>query len=170
MPKPASTITCGIWRITALTTGTAESTPTTPDPLLGYGPYVHTYIDSNAKNAGTYTLWIKPQGSGSTIATVRSIGQAAGSSLTRTVQAQIGAASFASYGLVSDTEFWFGSNESANGPVFSNVGVHMDGSNSDYRQQRQRTYTPQGQYGGDGRAHPGVWCAYVRDVTQLQYA
>src|ERR1700759_1515981 len=34
-----------------------QSTPATPDPTLGYGAYVHTYYDSNAKVAGTYTLW-----------------------------------------------------------------------------------------------------------------
>src|ERR1700722_12070481 len=35
-----------------------QSTPTTPDPTLGYGPYTHTYSDTNAINRGTYTLWI----------------------------------------------------------------------------------------------------------------
>jgi len=135
------------------------TTPATPDATLGYGPYVHNYIDSNASNAGTYTLWIKPQGGGSTIATVRSIGKAKGSNTTRTVQAQIGAASFASYGLVADTEFWFGANESANGPVFSNVGVHMDGTNSDVVGSANSTYVPQSQYGGNGASHAGVWCS-----------
>jgi hypothetical protein len=138
-----------------------QTTPTTPDPLLGYGPYVHTYLDSNAQNAGTYTLWIKPAGSGSTIATVRSIGQATGSNLTRTVQAQIGAASFASYGLVSDSEFWFGSNETANGPVFSNVGVHMDGPNTDTVSSANASYTPGNnyvKYGSTPTQQNGVWC------------
>lgn len=134
------------------------TTPATPDATLGYGPYVHTYRDSNAKDIGTFTLWIKPQGNGSTIAAVRSIGKAAGSNITRTVQAQIGAASFASYGLVADTEFWFGSNESANGPIFSNVGVHMDGPSSDVVSSANASYTPQGKYGGDGASHAGVWC------------
>jgi len=135
------------------------TTPTTPDANLGYGPYVHNYVDDNAKTTGTYTLWIKPQGSGSSLVTVRSIGKVDGSNATRTVQAQIGAASFASYGLVADTEFWFGSNESANGPIFSNVGVHMDGSNSDTVGSANASYTPQGQYGGDGGSHNGVWCS-----------
>ncbi len=78
-----------------------QSTPTTPDATLGYGPYVHTYTDSEAVQTGTFTLWIKPQGNGSTIATVRSIGKVNGSNITRTVEAQIGAASFASYRLRS---------------------------------------------------------------------
>jgi hypothetical protein len=135
------------------------STPAMPDASLGYGPYVHSYIDDNAATTGTYTLWIKPQGSGSTLVTVRSIGKVAGTNAIRTIQAQVGAASFASYGLVADTEFWFGSNESANGPIFSNVGVHMDGANSDTVASANATYTPQGQYGGDGSSHPGVWCS-----------
>jgi hypothetical protein len=135
-----------------------KTTPTTPDPTLGYGPYVHNYIDTNGVNQGTYTLWIKPAGTGSTIVDVRSIGQAAGTSITRTVQAKIGNPSFASYGLVSDSEFWFGSNETANGPIFSNVGIHLDGPNTDVAGAANATYVPSATYGGDGATHPGVWC------------
>jgi len=136
-----------------------QTTPITPDPTLGYGPYVHTYVDSNAQQAGTFTLWIKPQGNGSTIATVRSIGKVKDSKISRTVQAQIGAASFASYGLVSDQEFWFGNTESANGPIFSNVGIHMDGPNSDVVAAANARYTPGGSYnGGVSGQQNGVWC------------
>lgn len=136
-----------------------QTVPAAPDPALGYGPYVHDYIDSNAVKQGTYTLWIKPQSAGSTIVTVRSIGQATGSNIKRTVEAQIGAASFASYALLSDQEFWFGSNEAANGPVFSNVGVHMDGPSADTVEAANSSYVPQYRYGGDGNSHPGVWCS-----------
>lgn len=136
-----------------------KSTPATPDATLGYGPYVHSYIDDNATATGTFTLWVKPQGNGSSMVTVRSIGAVSGNNTVRTVQAQVGAASFASYGLVADTEFWFGSNESANGPVFSNVGVHMDGASTDTVSSANSTYVPQTQYGGDGASHPGVWCS-----------
>lgn len=136
-----------------------QTTPATPDANLGYGPYVHTYTDGDAKQTGTFTLWIKPQGTGSTIATVRSIGKIKGSTISRTVQAQIGAASFASYGLVSDQEFWFGDNETANGPVFSNVGVHMDGPSSDTVGAANTKYTPGASYsGGVSGQQNGVWC------------
>lgn len=136
-----------------------QSTPTTPDATLGYGPYVHTYRDADAKVAGTFTLWIKPQGSGSTIVTVRSIGKAANSTATRTVEAKIGVTSFASYALVSDLEFWFGASESANGPIFSNVGIHMDGPNSDVVAAANATYTPGSSYnGGVSGSQNGVWC------------
>lgn len=133
--------------------------PATQDPTLGYGPYVHQYVDSNAQDEGTYTLWIKPQGGGSTIVTVRSIGQVTGSPITRTVQAQIGAASFASYGLVSNTAAWFGNDESADGPVFSNQGIRMDGPSDDVVGSANTTYVPSDALGGDGNSHPGVWCS-----------
>ncbi len=165
----------------------------TPDPTLGYGPYVHTYLDANANVAGTYTLWIKPQGGGSTIASIRSIGKATGSTISRTVQAQIGAASFASYGLVADTEFWFGADESAIGPVFSNQGVHMDGANSDTVGSANCSYTPSNNYNNGITTHQGpasvgcpspvgeqngVWCdsrvttpvnCNTRDQSSWQY-
>jgi Tfp pilus assembly protein PilX len=136
-----------------------QSTPTTPDPSLGYGPYVHQYIDANAVNEGTFTLYINPQGGGSTIATVRSIGQVAGSTSTRTMQAQIGASSFASYAVSSDSALWFGPNETADGPVQSNQGIRMDGPNTSDVTSANTTYVPPNQLGGDGASHPGVWCS-----------
>ncbi len=136
-----------------------KTTPATPDPQLGYGPYVHTYIDDDAVDRGTYTLWIKPQGNGSTIATVRSIGKIKGSNVNRTVEAQIGATSFANYALVSDTALWFGSTESAHGPVHSNQGIRMDGPSDSDVTSANNTYVPPNNLGGDGQSHPGVWCS-----------
>ncbi len=136
-----------------------QSTPTTPDATLGYGPYVHDYFDDNGVNQGTYTLWIKPQGSGSTIATIRAIGKVKGSVITRTIDAQIGSPSFANYGVLSDTSLWFGSTESASGPVHSNQGVRMDGASSTDVTAANATYVPSNQLGGDGNSHPGVWCS-----------
>lgn len=139
-----------------------QSTPVTPDPALGYGPYQHTYTDGSGTNAGTFTLWIKPQGNGSTIASVRSIGKASGSNITRTVQAQIGASSFAAYGVVSDSALWFGPDEIADGPVFSNQGVEMDGTNNSTVSSSNTTYVPPAGLHStnypNGQSHPGVWC------------
>jgi|GEM_PF-124193 len=138
-----------------------QSTPVTPDPTLGYGPYVHNYVDADAINEGTYTLYVKPQSSGSTIATVRSIGKVKGSSITRTISAQIGASSFASYGVVSDSALWFGSDETADGPVHSNQGVRMDGQSNATVSSANTTYTPPYANGGclgGNCSHPGVWC------------
>lgn len=134
------------------------SSPTNPDPTLGYGPYTHDYFDANTVKQGNFTLWVKPKNNGSTIATVRSIGKTK-DGIVRTIDAQIGAASFASYGLLSDVEFWFGENETADGPVFSNQGVHMDGPSSDTVASANTQYVPLPQYGGNGSSKNGVWCS-----------
>ncbi len=136
-----------------------QTTPTTPDPILGYGPYVHEYIDNNSASTGSYTLWIKPQGNGSTIATIRSIGKVDGSDITRTIEAQVGSPSFASYAVASDSSLWFGSTESSNGPVHSNQGIRMDGASNADITSANTTYVPSSQIGGNGSTpRPGVWC------------
>ena len=106
-----------------------QTTPTTPDATLGYGPYTHDYIDGNSEKKATYTLWIKPQGNGSTIATVRSIGKSYGGSSRpsiRTVDAKVGAPSYASYGLIADTAVWFGNTETSSGPIRDLDGLWPD--------------------------------------------
>ena len=135
-----------------------KTTPITQDPTLGYGPYVHSYVDDNAKTTGTYTLWIKPQGGGSTIATVRSIGRVNGTNSIRTIDAQLGVPSFASYVINSDSAIWFGNTETADGPVHSNQGVRMDGQSTTDVTSANSTYVPPNALGGDGASHPGVWC------------
>jgi Tfp pilus assembly protein PilX len=135
-----------------------KTIPATPDPQLGYGPYIHNYVDDNTVTEGTYTLWIKPQDSNNNIVNIRSIGKVSDSNITRTIDATIGAPSFASYGLVSDTAFWFGNTETATGPVHSNQGVRMDGASTTDVTSVNTTYVPPGSLGGDGNSHPGVWC------------
>ena len=135
-----------------------QSTPVNPHPDLGYGPYTHNYVDDDAVNRGTYTLWIKPQGSGSTVVNVRAIGKTHGSNITRTIDAKLGAPSYASYAVSSDSALWFGSTETATGPVHSNSGVRMDGPNTSDVTSSNSSYVPSYTLGGDGNSHPGVWC------------
>lgn len=129
------------------------------DATLGNGPFVHNYVDDNAVTSGTYTLYIKPAGSGSTIAKIRSIGKVKNSDIIRTIDAYIGAPSFASYGVVSDSALWFGNTETASGPVHSNQGVRMDGASTADVTSANTTYTPPNSLGGNGAPHPGVWCS-----------
>ncbi len=129
------------------------TTPNTPP----YGPYAHNYYDSDGNLLGTYTLYITPPSSGSTITTVKSIGQVPHFSGTRTILAQLGQPSFANYALMTGTEVWFGPGESSNGPVHSNVGVHFDGTNNGPVTSASATYKPTPAFGGDGSIHNGVW-------------
>lgn len=130
----------------------------TPDPELGYGPFEHDYYDDNNIKQGSYTLYLNPQSNGSTVVKVRSIGKADNSDAIRTIDALIGAPSFASYGLVSDSALWFGNTETASGPVHSNQGIRMDGNSTADVTSANSTYIPPYSLGGDGSSHPGVWC------------
>ena len=130
------------------------------DPNLGNGPFEHKYVDDNAKEQGTYALYIQRATSGSTVAKVRSIGRVKNTDIIRTIDAYIGAPSFASYGVVSDTALWFGSTEKASGPVHSNQGVRMDGASTADVISANTTYVPPSTLGGNGStSHPGVWCS-----------
>jgi type II secretory pathway pseudopilin PulG len=130
----------------------------TQHPTLGYGPFKHDYYDNNNVKQGTYELYLKPQTNGSTVVKVRSIGRVAKSDAVRTIDALIGAPSFASYGLVSDSALWFGNTETASGPVHSNQGIRMDGNSTADVTSANNTYVPPTSLGGDGASHPGVWC------------
>lgn len=137
-----------------------QSLPATPDSTYGYGPYVHNYTDGTGKVKGTYTLYIQPGSDGSGVTTVRSKAVPVGSpTISRTVEAKIGAPSFSTYAVVSNSELWFGSTEVADGGVHSNVGVKMDGVNNSSVTSSKATYVPSSSSGnGSGTTRPGVWC------------
>jgi len=145
-----------LWHLAHNSTDYTDGNATTP-PSTPYGPYTHNYYDVNGKFLGTYTLWITPPTNGSTITTVKSIGQVPNFPGTRTILAQLGQPSFANYALLTGTEVWFGPDESSNGPVMSDVGVHMDGTNNGPVYAANATYTPSAEFGGDGHVHNGVW-------------
>lgn len=140
--------------------GNPSATINTTGDFTGfYGPFVHSYKDDNNKEVGTYTLYIKPKSVGSSVAIVRSIGSTLDGKFRRTIEAEIGAPSFASYSLAGDVALWFGNTENANGPVHSNVGVRMDGGNTDDVTSANATYVPPSNLGGNGyTTRPGVWC------------
>lgn len=122
-----------------------------------YGPYIHQYQDPSGKIIGTYELYITPPALGDSVTTVQSIGKVNNSTGDRTVTAELGMPSFARYAFLVGTECWFGSDETTNGPVHSNVGVHFDGTANGVVSASSTTYTPSSQYGGDGHVHNGVW-------------
>ena len=144
-----------LWHLAHNSTDYTDGNTQTGSPP--YGPYVHSYTDVAGNVIGTYTLYITPPSNGSTVTTVKSIGQVNGLNGTRTILAQLGIPSFANYALLTNTEVWFGPTESSNGPVQSNVGVHFDGTNNGPVESASATYTPSAQFGGDGAVHNGVW-------------
>ena len=140
--------------------GNASASQITSGQYSGYyGPFVHTYRDDNSNIVGSYTLYIKQKSIGSTVAIVKSIGKTADGRSVRSSQSELGAPSFASYGLSTGSEIWFGSTETADGPVHSNVGVHMDGVNNSDVTSANGSYIPSATYGGNGTtSRNAVWC------------
>ncbi|MFO0920335.1 MAG: hypothetical protein U0451_01535 [Candidatus Saccharimonadales bacterium] len=136
-----------------------------------YGPFAHDYKDDNGNVVGKYTLYVKPKSAGSTIATVRSIGTTASGDSTRTIEADLGAPSFAANALTANIAIWFANGEDSNGRVHSNVGIRKEGgftdeitsSNSTYCVPRQMTDPDYSlgscNNGGASTIHKGVWCS-----------
>ncbi len=122
-----------------------------------YGPYNHQYQDPSGKVLGDYDLYITPPQLGESVTTVRSVGRLTGAPADRTVIAELGMPSFARYAFLVGTECWFGSDETTNGPVHSNVGVHFDGTANGVVSSSSARYTPSWEFGGDGAEHDGVW-------------
>ncbi|NCU40851.1 hypothetical protein EOL73_03790 [Candidatus Saccharibacteria bacterium] len=131
-----------------------------PSAILGpdgYGPFEHDYRDMTGKVVGKYTLYIKPTLVGSSVVVVRSIGEVDG--IRRSVDARLGAMSYAAYAVAGNQALWFGNNETANGPVHSNVGVKMDGPSTGTVSSASTSYLVPSNHGnGRNTIQPGVWC------------
>ena len=144
-----------MWHLSHNNTDYCDGNTCIGDPP--YGPYTHQYADPSGKILGTYDLYITPPTLGESVTTVRSVGKVSNSTGDRTVTAELGMPSFARYAFLIGTECWFGEDETTNGPVHSNVGVHFDGINNGIVSSSSTTYTPSSQFGGDGHVHNGVW-------------
>lgn len=146
-----------LWHLAHNNTDYTDGNANVP-PASQYGPYVHTYEDALGHPIGSYSLLITPPTNGGTQVIVESTGTVNNTGKTRTVKAILGVPSFSQYSIVTSSEVWFGANESSNGPVHSNVGVHFDGTNNGPVSAANATYVPTTQFGGNGQtSHNGVW-------------
>ncbi len=122
----------------------------------GYGPFTYDYKTPDGRIAGSYSIYVKPPSSENTSVTVRSYGKAKDGS-QRALQASIAIPSFAQYAILTASEIWIGSNETVDGPLHSNIGVHFDGVGNDTISSAQSSYRPTAQFGGNGQIQNGVW-------------
>jgi len=122
-----------------------------------YGPYHHDYTNASGEIIGSFDLTITPPDQGDSTVEIKSVGKMLNSKSERTIIAEIGVPSFAKYAFLSNTESWFGDNESTAGPVHSNVGIHFDGIANGLVTASSKKYTPTSTFGGDGSEYDGVW-------------
>jgi type II secretory pathway pseudopilin PulG len=129
-----------------------------------YGPYVHDYKNASGDKVGTYTLYITPPSSGSTVTTVKSIGQVNGLKGTRTIEAKLGIPSFANYIFLSQGQINFSTTASTTGPVHSNTGINFNGTNNGPVTAARSSYVSN----VDNNTHNGVW-GTGGPIAQWQY-
>lgn len=123
----------------------------------GYGPFTYDYKTPDGHKQGTYSIYIKPPSGASAAVTVKSVGSAIGATAKRTLQASIAIPSFAQYAILTNTEIWIGPNETVDGALHSNSGIHFDGTGNDVISSAQTSYRPSSQFGGNGTIKNGVW-------------
>lgn len=124
------------------------------------GPYVHDYRDPQGSLVGKYSLVITPPPQGLSIVTIESTGWVTEfPNLKRKVTAQYGQHSFATYSYLSNSSLWFGHGTTVNGPIFSNNGIRMDGTNTSTIQSAKTTYTCGVETGcwPNSQTKPGIW-------------
>jgi len=106
------------------------------------GPYVHPYYDGNGNAIGQFSLTITPPPIGSTIVTVQSAGTVfADPSIQKVIRAQFGIASFAQFAWVLNDDVYFGSTAQVFGVIYTNAGVHFDGTAHNLVESALTTYT-----------------------------
>jgi hypothetical protein len=124
------------------------------------GPYVHTYIDTDAQTViGSYSLVITPPVTGSTIVTIASTGWTSDNpNVKKTITAKYGIPSLAVYSFLSNDVIWIGSGETINGQMQSNNGIRFDGSGNAPISSAKSTYTCDSSQGsGCPSTKNGVW-------------
>lgn len=124
-----------------------------------YGPYVHTFTEPVSGLTGTYSLDITPPIGSSTIVTIQSTGWMNDyPSIKSEITVQYGKPSLAHFSFLTNTDAWFGENESLSGEVHANGGIRMDGSNDAIVTSLQETYTCLPKYGCACSCSPASRC------------
>jgi hypothetical protein len=125
------------------------------------GPYQHEYSDPQGNAIGMYELEITPPSAGSSVVTITSTGWTyMHDSVRRTISVQYGQPSFANYSFLTNASSWYGSGITVSGPVHSNNGIRMDGTNLSLVTSGQATYTCGSETGcSPAQIRAGVWGA-----------
>ena len=124
------------------------------------GPYEHEYRDPQGDVVGKFSLEITPPEPGSSVVTIASSGTPKDyPGISRTILAQYGQSSLAKYSFLSDSSLWFGNGITITGPIHSNNGIRMDGTNVSTITSAKETYTCGIETGcwPQTKEKPGVW-------------
>lgn len=123
------------------------------------GPYTHDYNDPlTAEKIGEFELYITPPPVGSTLVTIKSTGWVEGfTGQSRIIEVKYGIPSLTKYALLTNSDIWIGDTEGVVGPLHSNGGVRMDGTNDSIVSSAKLTYTCGAGHCSPSQVKPGVW-------------
>lgn len=123
------------------------------------GPYVHEFFDTEGNSVGSYSLEITPPSDNSERVNVTSTGYSnSNPNLTRTITAVFGRQPITAFAFLHNSNIWFGQDITINGPIFTNGGIRMDGTNTSTVQTTVETYTCGVETGCSSPTEkPGIW-------------
>jgi hypothetical protein len=123
------------------------------------GPYEFDYRDPQGAVVGKYSLEIDPPSQSSQVVTITSTGWTNQyPNVKRRVVAQYGRISLTRFAFLHNSNIWFGSDFSINGPVFSNGGIRQDGTNTSTIESSRANYTCGLETGCNNPLEkPGIW-------------
>ncbi len=118
------------------------------------------YTDNNGNAVGHYTVTVTPPDPGSSIITLTSVGTSIlSSNQKRTVRVRYGNPSYAKFAVLTNSNVWFGVNESVHGRLHSNGGIRMDGIGDSLITTVKETYICGPEHGCNNETQPGIWGA-----------
>lgn len=123
------------------------------------GPYVHDYVDDTGQVVGTYTLNITPPDDSSSIITITSTGKSDDHpEIDRTIKVILGQQALTAFAFLHNSNIWFGQEVTINGPIFTNGGIRMDGTNTSTVKTSKATYICGVETGCTTPTEkPGIW-------------
>jgi hypothetical protein len=123
------------------------------------GPYEHEFIDPAGDAIGKFSLEITPPSAGSSAVTIRSTGWTYRyPKIKRIIKVQYGIPSFAAYSFLQNASSWYGVGSTVNGPIHSNNGIRMDGTNLSLVTSAKDTYMCGSETGcHPPESKPGIW-------------
>ncbi|MDD5342117.1 MAG: hypothetical protein PHH01_01630 [Patescibacteria group bacterium] len=119
----------------------------------------YDYSDPQGGVIGQYSLEITEPVTCTTMVTVKSTGWTLDfPNVKRTVKVRYNRASLAQYAFLTNSDIWIGENEDVQGPLHSNGGVRMDGTQNAESTSSKETYTCQPMHGcNPATQKPGIW-------------
>jgi len=120
---------------------------------------IYNYADPERGIIGQYNIEITPPGECSTIVEIKSTGWSQDyPEIKRTVKIRFGQPSLAQYAFLTNSDVWIGDNEKVRGPLHSNGGIRMDGTQNALSTSAKETYTCQPFHGcSPAQTKPGIW-------------